>query len=387
MDAHMSECCFINADFDLSLRGVELPERLAKQTQELSLQALLGARSGDAALIRTPVSDAFVEHLHRCGATVPRLILSPEIDSKLEFVPFGWNAEALKLNSFHAVPVKHPTLEVVRRVNGRCFQLELEQELKLEHGHRVGNIRDVELLLATGECEWLFKAEHGVSGLANRRLRSPALGDSDRRFILDQFAGDEPATVERWRDRLQDLTAISSVPFDPTTLRIHETIGTRDGAMIGAIFGTPVPEAWKVQMHDTAERVSGALERVGYFGPVCMDAFSWRDGEHVRFRPLVDLNCRRSISARAQRMWGELAPDRALYYRFFNRRKLRLPTDFSEALTSIAAERYDPTTRLGALLASPTHVNKIAVGFFGSDRDDAFKREQAFRALHERRNG
>ena len=75
----MSECCYINAEFDLSLRGVELPARLARQTKELSLQALLGARSGDAALLREPVSDAFLEHLHSCGATVNIYIIYVQI--------------------------------------------------------------------------------------------------------------------------------------------------------------------------------------------------------------------------------------------------------------------------------------------------------------------
>lgn len=378
----MSVCRYVNADFDLSLRSDfagEVPRRLQRQIRELTLQALLGARADDAALLREPVEPAFLEHLRASGLTLPRIVNYPRIDPALEFSPFGWSAEAIELNARQASPVAHPPLEVVRRVNARSFQLGLEED----PGRSVGDLAEVERRLAAQPGEWLFKGAHGASGLANRRLRTWPLTVSDRRFIVEQFAGGRGAALELWRDRECDYAATFSVPFDPATFRAHESICTRDGAVIGGIFGAELPEGWTAELRRTAERVARGLTEAGYFGSVCMDAFSWRDGETIRFRPLVDLNCRQSILAGAARMQRKLAADRTLYYRFFNRRKLRLPRALPEALTLLATERYDPATRRGVLLATPTHFNKIAIGFFGVDLDDAFAQERRFRAKFE----
>jgi len=383
---------YINTGFDLGLRPrapqVELP-RLKRQIRELSVQGLLGARAGDAALVLTEVADEFLHHLDACGIPVPRVLLHPDVDPSMRFRPFGWSVEAIELNQLHRLPADHPPLSVIRRVNSRSFALELERELFPESasGTVIDDIAALEALLsgASTTDEWIVKGEFGNAGLANRRMRAQGLSAADRRFVDRLLVENDRLVVEPWLPRERDWSVVFEVPLDSSTLRVHETTYTRDGALIGALLSSDGPENTPrvEELCDMAERVASRLEEEDYFGPVCVDAFSWRDGDSLRLRPFVDLNCRRSMSDGASRLRREIAPDRTFYYRFFNRRKLTLPDEIQPALAALGDRRYDPSRRLGVLLASPLGHAKLAVIFVAESRQQALAFETEFRARHE----
>jgi hypothetical protein len=208
---------------------------------------------------------------------------------------------------------------------------------------------------------------------------------ADRRFVEGLLVENDRLVVEPWLPRERDWSVVFEVPLDPATLRVHETTYTRDGALIGALLSSDGPEntPWVAELRGMAEGVASRLEEEGYFGPVCVDAFSWRDGDSLRLRPFVDLNCRRSMSDGASRLREEIAPDRTFYYRFFNRRKLTLPDGLGPAVAALGGRRYDPSRRLGVLLASPLGHAKLAVIFVAESRQQALALETEFRARHE----
>jgi hypothetical protein len=382
---------YLNAEFDLSLRARPRPfqPRLDRQVRELSAQALLGAEDGDAVLLRTEIAEEFIDHLATAGAAIPRVLAHPEIDPDSQLRPFGWSAEAIELNRLHRPPARHPPPSLIARVNSRSFSLELERDLT--PGGPAGELVEDRsalaafLAAAVPGSEWIVKAEHGNSGLANRRLRAPGLSAADGRFLSGLFAEDDRAVIEPWLQRERDGSVIFDAPFDPASLRIHETIGTTDGALIGALFVADGSEEspWARELSRMAERVASRLTDEGYFGPVCVDAFSWRDGRSLRLRPLVDLNCRLSMSDPAYRLWRRVAADRSLYYRFFNRRKISLPPDLSRALVALGDRRYDVARRRGVLLASPPRFSKVAVIFIAENRQEIVALERDFRARFE----
>jgi len=383
-----SRTWYVNPDFDLGLRprpAWTARPGLVRQVRELSAQALLGAEEGDAALLRVPVAGEFLDYLRRRGIPAPRVLAHPAVDPATELRPFGWSAEAMDLNRRHRAPAAHPEPGAIERVNARSFARDLEAELDPEGpaGTVVEAVDALERFLsgAPKGSEWVVKAEHGNAGLANRRLPVPALSEADRRFAGNALAEDDRLVVEPWLPRERDWCAIFEVPFDPASFRVHEMSNTRDGALIGARFeaGAASPEG----LPAVAERVASKLEREGYFGPACVDAFTWRDGDRLRLRPLVDLNCRRSMSDGAYRLWRRTAPDRVLYYRFFNRRKLTLPSALAPAVKALAEHGFEPSRRRGVLLASPPAHAKLAVIFAAEDRPGVLHLERWFRSRFE----
>jgi hypothetical protein len=349
---------------------------------------MLGAAPGDAVLLRVELSQAFVDHLGDGVLTVPRMLIHPQVDPASRLQPFGWSREAIELNRRHEQPVEHPQLDTIRRVNSRSFGVRLEAEIDAEEpmGTVVESVEELCAFLAQAPpaSGWVVKSEHGNSGLANRRLRAVEPTAADLRVVQGLLDEDDRIVVEPWLQRERDWCVVFDVPFDSAGLRIHETLGTRDGALIGALFEPGGPEdAPTDRLGEMAQAVASKLEGEGYFGPVCVDAFNWRSGDRSRLRRLVDLNCRRSMSDCAYRLWQRVAPEQCVYYRFFNRRKLSLPVDVPGALSALQEQRYDPERRSGVLLASPPEFGKLAVMFFACDRREIFEAEQRFRSRFE----
>jgi hypothetical protein len=386
---------YLNTDFDLSFGPYSFINLgLVRQVRELSVQALIGADTADAAWVLADVPPNFTMYLADNGVPVPELIPHPQIDRARLLRPFGWNREAIELNQGHAQPAAHPPLSVVRRVNSRSFGCHLEAELFPDDRRAtvVDSVAELETFLARApeRNEWVLKAEHGHAGIGNRRLDSNHLSAPDRRFINDRLGSDDRLVIEPWLKRTCDYCMVFDVPFDVASLRIHETVCTDGGALVGAIFD-PEPRAnvpWH-ELRDAAARISARLGDEGYFGPVSVDAFHWHDGNHTRLRSLVDLNARSSMSDGAYRLWQRLVPERTLFYRFFNRRKL---TELSEELTQVVdalgRQRYNPDLRCGILLASPLQLGldgeirapgKLAVMFIAETRSGIFALERWFR--------
>jgi len=395
----MGTVFYLNVDFDLSLRS--RPRRLQhpslqKAVQAMTVHGMLLGGPGDALLTRAGIPGSFVEYLGRAGIESPRLLRHSGIAREMHFCPFGWNAETISINAGQENPARHPGLGVVRIVNSRTFSTELERTYF--PGNNAGRSFTSRAALAEwlekGEVPgdgWVVKAEHGNAGLGNRRLRSRQLSVADRRFIDELLAEDERVTVESWRRRLLDLCVVFRLGRGGETegLRWHETIYTRDGALIGAIF-EPGFQGWRERIEGATEVIAGELSRRGYFGPVCYDAFVYSDDGREHLRPLVDLNCRRPMSDVVFRLWRERLSDRVLYWRFFNTQKLRPE---AEAEITAGEDHYRSDRRGGILLTSPLTIEleglsqrapKLAVAFVGEDRAEVLAMEGAFRARWER---
>jgi hypothetical protein len=392
---------FVNADFDLSLRRGKPPRdgsARIRQAKELPLHMLFLGLEGDTVLAPDPPGGDFLDYLQRQRIPVPDVRMGPSFSVGARFTPFGWNGEADLLNRRYAAPAPHPELDVVRRVNGRTFALEVERR---HWGglHAIGVVRSVDELedIVDGrppdENGWLVKSEHGNGALGNRRIRSRLLRLSDRETVDRFLAEDERAVVERWRPRTADLATVFSVgeAAEPLDLFSYEVVNTADGAFIGDLFdrSSPEVERWRSDLRSMADIVARELAAAGYFGPVCVDSFVWDDRGERRLRPVVDINARLSVAAAAERLWRMWGCDRILYWRLFSSRKLRLPETFSELERALGDDGYDPPTRCGILVASPMkaggrRLRRLGVLIAGKDRREVAALDRRFRERFER---
>lgn len=396
----MSLTHYLNADFDVGLwaRPRPGPKATDRQVRELTALGWLGAAESDRVLTRVEIPDEYREYVRSCGFSMPSTIAHPRIDPRAGFRPFGWSAEAIELNRLHDRPAAHPPLPVVRRVNARGFGLEVERRLdpRAPAGRRISDPDAWARWLeeAAPGTEWVVKSAHANSGLGNRRVRVGALTDPQRAFVLRALARDDHVVVEPWLERERDFSVVFPVPASPGTVRIHEVFCTRDGAHIGSRFA-PDPDLAprdEARLLEAAETIGGELARAGYTGPVCVDAFTWLDGGRRRLRRGTDLNARRSMSEGAYRLWRRHLPDRVLYYRFFNRRKVSIPLDPRDARRELGDRAYDPARRTGVFLAGPPAVvdegrrirpSKLALAFVERTREGVHRLEREFRQRFE----
>lgn len=387
----------INADFDISLRPGRAPETAdgrGRQALEMPYHLLFLGTAGDTVLVDEPPDGGFLAYLERAGLPRPSTTVLPAVTPDAQFAPFGWNEEAVKFNGSYARPASHPPPEVVRRVNGRRFAAMLEREL-FDVDEVLGVFEtpdEIEACVASRptEEEWLLKSEHGNAGLGNRRLRSPALSQSDREVMRRLSSEDVCVLLERWRQRELDLSTVFELGGDGAVndLQMYEVVNTADGAYIGSLFEDPSEtlEPWRAAATEIASKVGRCLAEEGYFGPVCLDHFVWSDGAEHRLRPLADLNARLQVSAPMLRLWRSWGGDRVFYWRLFAARKLRLPSDYLELETALGSDAFDAGERRGVVVTSPFQVEgkrfrRVGVLLVGTGRAGV---EEMDRRLRER---
>lgn len=392
----------VNADFDLSLcprpHSLASPQ-LNRQIAELGLHCLLAAEAGDSVLVPLEPPAELVEHLVRHGIRPPEATVLPAIRAERRFVPHGWDRRAAELNRRYRQPSLHPPLDVVRRINGRRWGNEAETRL-FGSSPVVACLDSFEALTSCLSSQpehdggWIVKAEHGNAGMGNRRLRSRRLSEVDARVVHNLFAANDWLILETWCKRATDLCLTFELAADGTIhqVEVHEVVNTSDGAFIGAIFdaASPLVSRWQPQLEEAAQRIGALLAQEGYFGPVCIDAFVFSDRGRPRLRLLADLNARSHMSASALRLWRSWGRSPCLYWRFFNRRKLRLPAGYGAVQEALKTDAFDPDRRRGVLLTSPLSLGpgqprplKLGMILAGQDRSEVLEMERRVRNTFE----
>ncbi len=391
-----------NTDFDLALQpgwSPTLDPNLAGQVRQLEMHALLAAEPEDTILVTDPLPEDFLAYLRNRGITPPQISRLPGVRPGACFSPYGWSPQAVALRGRYDNPVSYPRLEVVRRVNGRRFGHDIETGA-LGSEAPAGSfttLEELEALLAAKpdwRHGWVIKTEHGNAALGNRRLRSRRANDDDQRWAAIRLERG-PMVLERWLPRKLDLSVVFEIAENGSTspFRVHETIHTSDGGVIGALFSEDRKDLdqWHRRLEDAARKVAQSLHDAGYFGPVCQDALVWTDGDSCHLRPLVEINARRHAGegwSRVALIWGG-----CVYGRFYTTRRLRLPPSYEAFERALGSDAWDPRTRTGALLTSPLWLEatggrkpplKLGVVFRTSTRSDVLEMDARFRARFER---
>lgn len=391
---------FLNAEFDLSLRpgwSRDAAPGLAAQIRDLALLAVPAAAPGESVVLYEPLPEEFGEWLTGHGLDPPQVSLHPARRPGSELAPFGWNRHAAELDRGSARRARRPSLDVVRRVNDRRFADRVAREVLGETEHVLGTAQSpagVRRLLVADAGHaggWVVKARHGNSALANRRVRHAPPDPGEERLLAGLLAADGVVTVERWRPRECDLSVVCEIRRDGglAGASAHEVVNTAAGAFLGVLLEPADGAAlapWREPLLATAAEVGSELAGAGYFGPVCLDAFVWRDGGHLRLRRLVELNARRPMSAGFARLADRWQGRRTVYGRLVSGRRLRLPAGYAALDAALGDDRFDADRGYGVLPISPLWLGpqrrrprRAGIAFVAADRLSALAMADRFR--------
>lgn len=184
-------------------------------------------------------------------------------------------------------------VDILRRANSRGFCASLGQNLHGAHYFPRGTAcAVVRRHLESSDHNWLLKREFGVAGRGARRIRARDFAHEDRSWILASTARGG-VQVEPFLELVSELSLHGLL--EEGDVRIGRPLLLAAGEPREAARAVPDGELSEERtvLRGALERVLDALRRLGYRGPVGIDAFQWRaaDGA-LRFRALSEINAR-----------------------------------------------------------------------------------------------
>ncbi len=353
---------YLNGDFDLDMAGESAPH-LEAAVVEMSLWFMTVGDPQDRILLDCEAPDAYLDHLAGYRIPHPAPALPGEKYPDLTGHPWGWSARARERLVGLGADVRHPDLDVVSKVNARTFCYRVTAELGI--GVPGARLLDDAGNLLRGEMDrngpLVVKPMHGNAGRGLLLLPGGEWSQSQRACLAELADGGEPILVEPWLDRTGDISSRFDLAPDGAIshLQHHRTLSGSRGAFFGVILepsGGSL-QGWADRLDAAAEGVGRALHRTGYFGPVGIDSFEWRDrAGDPQLALAVDINARLPMSTIAYALQRKTRPDHHLLLRTMSAKKHRLPDDYRSWLSTLDELAYDPRTGTGVFLATPLFV-------------------------------
>jgi hypothetical protein len=191
-------------------------------------------------------------------------------------------------------PEPPPSVDVLRRVNGRAFCAELGQNL-------VGSLfartmEDAVEQLASAPPigkQWRAKRAHGMAGRGQRPIVAGPVSDADRAYLRASIERDGGIQIEPEVDIVREL-AMHGMLAPDGGLRVGRLLEQRCDAT-GQWLESRALDDDVPALRMEVERVATALHAAAYFGPFGIDAYEYRVGVELRLNPRSEINARYSM--------------------------------------------------------------------------------------------
>ena len=298
------------------------------QSDYAALLALM-AHESDIVLVKTPPSIGHLKNLATAGFHIPEFVKEADIKSlKIRkfwtFEPWGWSPEAKKIFSPLKSRLIKPSKDHDRSpssaeesVFSKTLAAKLREKLALNITPTVRCASIQELMDALGPLTLksptgvvVLKSSFSASGRGMIRVKNQQLDDKQLAWAKSVMERDGHVLVEPWLDKILDLSAHIDITADGVVKFIGFTRfwtdarGQYKGHIIGRMLDDCGPEilgpwhhdgGWRSKLQATALAVGHEIFQQGYYGPMGIDAFIYRDSEGLRLRPMVEINPRYSM--------------------------------------------------------------------------------------------
>jgi hypothetical protein len=188
-----------------------------------------------------------------------------------------------------AIAMPHPSVEVLRKVNGRAFCASLGPTLP--GGEFVHDLARAQEKLSGGTSTWRVKRAFGMAGRGQRVIAPGALTKGDEDFVRSSIA--RGGVVIEPELHVVEEVAIHGIVGRSGAFTLGRIVRQRCDTRGAWVATEPFDGAspFAATLEAEATRVACSLHDAGYFGPFGVDALAHRDG----FQPRSEINARFSM--------------------------------------------------------------------------------------------
>ena len=301
----MARLLYGNFDFEHQLADPDRPAAssvLHRINAELACAWFAIAEPGDAVWTPLPLDEQFLHDLTAEG--LPQVLTwraGEPLHAAWELCPWGWSGNVQDWSRKTFPHTAAPTLDAVRTANCRFFSLALEHEwdVGLDGSTVVQSVDDLQAALRrTPKLDrgWVLKARFGMSARERLLGRGTTVPVSVANWLKPRLVRDGGAVFEPWVEKISEAGIQIDIPEkgSPALIGMTPLLTDASGAYRGNRMATVPGEAggWDVAVA-YGLRAADRLQRVGYRGPLGIDAMRYRgESGEVRLRAVQDINAR-----------------------------------------------------------------------------------------------
>ncbi|MBP9900069.1 MAG: DUF455 family protein [Verrucomicrobia subdivision 3 bacterium] len=278
-----------------------------------------------------------------------------------------------------------------------CSWLCTEDEVGVAVNTLTGALEAIAAIRGRGQHQIVIKQALGLAGGNAIRLFEPELLESHRRWMAKAVANGGQLVVEPWLERVQDFSV--QLEMAPEGLRlcgytglITDGNGQFQGNWAAPKFERRLPPGVTSLFHTPPDIVAHLhalytnlftmleveLRRVGFIGPVGIDAFVYRTppGE-CRLKPVVEINPRYTMGRLTVELMKHVAPGSHGWFRLLSRKQAQTAggADFESYARALARQfplrlEGEPVLRIreGALCLNDPAAAQVVVATFQVSR-------------------
>ncbi len=233
-------------------------------------------------------------------------------------IPWGWTRSAAELARSCGCDADIPGLDTVEDLNRRrwAWRQESSRSLAPEGADVIGRLDELHEKLVRASsfgCGWVLKADLAMAGRQQRRGREAVVSDSLAGWVTGLLRRDGLVFAEPWLDAISEFGLQYEIGRrGEIQLRgITELLCTEAGGYRGTRIQPRNAASGREGFDELLAMLEPVLTRIcetGYFGPLGIDAMSYRDCRGKKtWRPLQDLNARYTMG-RLALGWSDRVP-------------------------------------------------------------------------------
>ena len=279
-----------------------LPFRLQRLNAELACCWMAVAEEGDRIWCPQTIDDGFFARMHALGLPEVHFISDAnDIPRASRLVPWGWSRRARSSTGSRTSTPEAPDIDVVRAANSRRFNLSCEIDWGVAPFgvSAVESVSELESVLKRSvgrEDQWVLKAEFSHAGRERVLGQGRHAAPDQIKWAAKRLDRDGVLFYEPWFERCAEAGLQWTVPEagQPVLVGITPLLTDAHGQYCGSRFSVDDESIceWESAI-EVSERAVRQLQKMGYHGPVGIDALRYRDANgEERLRPLQDINAR-----------------------------------------------------------------------------------------------
>lgn len=360
----------LNALFDLELGGYPA-KKVHRSVAEMSVLFLPFCRPEDAIILKVETRPEYLSYLREngvvCGTGI-HVQSVPDRTRDWQDVAWGWNNEAVAVLGSTAANTR-PDCSIVKKINNRLFCYTISQTLGFGVPGSLfcGTVSEFATLLNMSSVFYplVIKPAFGSSGFG-LQVAVNRTGLQSMLPHVERYCAHGGCVVEPWCNREYDVSTGAVIAGDGSVSQVymHRQWVNRYGAFFGICIepDDPLIAVWKDRLSEMTDAYVAGIAAEGYFGPVGIDSFVYRDvyGEQL-LAAGIEINARFTMGSLAHHLQRKMVPDGHFLLRFTGRKKCHLPENYHDLQRLLGDNCYNPLTHAGILLLTPLSACYLGV--------------------------